>query len=262
MAAVASVFRRPRHNKIAQVLGALDEEILEGASAYFGGDTAIALSLDAFRDSIDIDFMCASREGFADLRSRTFGAGLKGLLKSGRFLTETRDLKRDIYGIRSWIDVEGTPVKLEIVSEARIDLDGRMDDRFGVPTLSRSDMYAEKLLANADRGGDLASRHRDVIDLGMMMARWGPIPHEARVKADAAYKGRASEASRRSRGRSGPAIASHGARERWASRRRRPPRFSPPSAALSSGTGAGDAARVSTTEGAVSTCRGWTNTVC
>jgi hypothetical protein len=191
------VYRRPRHKKIARVLEAFDPDLLLRTEAFFGGGTAITLSLDEYRESIDIHFMCASKEGFAELRARTFDNGLSALLKAGRALQETRELRRDAYSIRSWIDVEDTPVKLEIVSEARIDLDGSMNERFGVPTLARHDMYAEKLLANADRGADPASSHRDLIDLGMMIAEWGPIPDVAWKKADAAYQGRATRAFHR-----------------------------------------------------------------
>lgn len=188
------MYKRPRHNKIASVLDAFDPDLLERCEAFFGGGTAITLSLDEYRESVDVDFMCASREGFAELRARTFDGGLSALLKPGRSLREARNLRRDTYGIRSWLDVDGTTVKMEIVNEARIELTGTMHGRFGVPTLSRSDMYAEKLLANADRGNDLASGHRDMIDLGMMIARWEPIPEAAIEKADAAYRGRASKA--------------------------------------------------------------------
>jgi hypothetical protein len=197
MAEATSVYKRPRHNKIARVLDALDPDLLLRTEAFFGGGTAITLSLDEYRESIDIDFMCASREGFAELRARTFDKGLPALLKTGRVLQEARELRRDAYGIRSWIEMEGTSVKIEIVSEARIDLEGFMNERFGVPTLARHDMYAEKLLANADRGADPASGHRDLIDLGMMIAEWGPIPDVAWKKADAAYQGRAAEAFHR-----------------------------------------------------------------
>lgn len=53
--------------------------------------------------------------------------------------------------------------------------------------LSRSDLYAEKLLANADRGLDRVSLHRDLIDLCVMHQRWGAIPAGAWKKARDAY---------------------------------------------------------------------------
>lgn len=43
----------------------------------------------------------------------------------------------------------------------------------------REDLFAEKLLANADRSADRAMYSRDAIDLGMMIAAWGPPPGAA-----------------------------------------------------------------------------------
>jgi len=48
-------------------------------------------------------------------------------------------------------------------------------------------MYCEKLLANADRNADTAVLSRDMIDLSMMILRWGPVPADAWAKGEAAY---------------------------------------------------------------------------
>lgn len=48
-------------------------------------------------------------------------------------------------------------------------------------------MYAEKLLANADRGLDKFVKSRDLIDLAMMIECWGCIPKEALDKVYEAY---------------------------------------------------------------------------
>lgn len=65
-------------------------------------------------------------------------------------------------------------MKFGIVSEGRIQIGGAMDPATGVPTLARADMYAEKLLANAnaDRYRDKAVPSRDIIDLAMMIGHW------------------------------------------------------------------------------------------
>jgi hypothetical protein len=52
-----------------------------------------------------------------------------------------------------------------------------------VPT----DLFAEKLLANADRYGDKSVMSRDIIDLMVMQQHWGEIPQTAWEKANAAY---------------------------------------------------------------------------
>lgn len=64
---------------------------------------------------------------------------------------------------------------------------GAIDPVLGVPTLSREDMYAEKLLANADRFGDVSVASRDAIDLAMLIEHWGAVPDQAWAKARRAY---------------------------------------------------------------------------
>jgi hypothetical protein len=68
------------------------------------------------------------------------------------------------------LDVQGTQIKQEIVSEGRIELEtpGPEDRVCGVATLTRLDMATSKLLANADRWADDATLSRDLIDLAMM----------------------------------------------------------------------------------------------
>lgn len=89
--------------------------------------------------------------------------------------------------IRTVLAVGETRIKFEIIREARIETAGTMNDDYGVPVLERVDMYAEKLLANADRWRDSAVMSRDVIDLSMMISRWGPIPDGAWDKVTDAY---------------------------------------------------------------------------
>ena len=57
------MFKRDHHQKIGKVLLALNPENLKKSECYFGGGTAIALSLDEYRESVDIDFLCASITG-------------------------------------------------------------------------------------------------------------------------------------------------------------------------------------------------------
>ncbi len=53
--------------------------------------------------------------------------------------------------------------------------------------LKRTDLFAEKILANADRWYDASVLYRDAIDLAMMIECWGHIPDAAISKAQAAY---------------------------------------------------------------------------
>lgn len=179
------MFDRPHHQRIAKVLHSLNCNLLSEAECYFAGGTAIVLSLGEYRESFDIDFLCASTDGYRLLRNTITQQSL------GSFLNEPikhlREVRADQYGIRTVFEVDGVPVRFEVVKEARIEIGGSVDAIFRVPTLSREDMYAEKLLANADRGLDTATMSRDIIDLSMMIDRWGAIPDQAWKKAREAY---------------------------------------------------------------------------
>lgn len=184
----ADLFRRQHHNDILRALRGLNGSLLLDAECYFGGGTAIVLNLDEYRESLDIDFLCASQQGYRKLRQALWGRyDLAGVLLPETELKTLRDIRTDQYGIRTLIGVGDVTIKFEIVREARIQLAGKMDDRFGVPVLTRDCMYAEKLLANADRWADKAVLNRDILDLSMMISRWGQIPGNAWAIAEGAY---------------------------------------------------------------------------
>ena len=179
------MFDRAHHRRIAKVLHAFDSDALSQTRCYFGGGTAIALSLAEYRESRDVDFLCASNEGYRLLRNIISPDGFGSLLKEP--LNFHRKVRADMYGIRAVVEVDGEAIKVEIVSEGRIPLDGNFHPVFGVPTLCQEDMYAEELLANADRGLDEAQTSRDIIDLAMMIDHWGAIPDRAWDKVKQAY---------------------------------------------------------------------------
>lgn len=166
------------------LLGELDADLLRECCCYFAGGTAIALQLGEFRRSDDIDFLCASTNGYRRLREAIFTHGLSAL---GAGLPVLRVARSDQYGIRAVLGAAGDSVKFEIVREARIPLEPDSAAIAGVTLLSRDDLFAEKLLANADRGLDTSTLHRDFIDLCVMIRRWGPIPTQSLDKAMQAY---------------------------------------------------------------------------
>ena len=179
------MFRRAQHQLIEDLLSRLDGDLFADCECLFAGGTAISLLLDEYRLSDDIDFLCASTSGFRQLRERAFERGMAGLTNSA--IPLLRELRADQYGIRAVLGTREAPVKFEIVREARIALSAGIDRIANVPLLDRVDLYAEKLLANADRGLDRSTLHRDLIDLYTMHVRWGLVPDAALVKARAAY---------------------------------------------------------------------------
>lgn len=179
------LFERPHHQRILKLLGWLDARLLAEHSCYFGGGTAIVLQLGEYRESVAIDLLCASHEGYRFLRNAVSERSL-GLL-STETLVLPREVRSDRYGIRTFCMVDGTPIKFEIVREDRIELGGAWVPGLPIQCLSRTDLYAEKLLAHTDRWADRSTLSRDLIDLAMMVHHWGPIPDEAWAKARDAY---------------------------------------------------------------------------
>ena len=179
------MYKRPRHRIIERVLGAMNPDFLRDTKCYFAGGTAISLLLGEFRESVDIDFLCADQTGYRKLRESVFNRGLGDIFNEDVQLL--RDVRTDRDAIRTVLAVDNTPVKFEIVREARIELGGMEVPSIPVPCLSRIDLFAEKLLANADRWNDKSAMSRDVIDLMIMEDHWGGIPDNAWKKAAEAY---------------------------------------------------------------------------
>ena len=163
--------RRPHHRALVGILGAMNASFLDHSGCFFGGGTCIALMLDEFRESRDIDFLCASRDGFRALRESVTEDSLGKIMK--RKIALAREVRTDRDGIRTFFSVGDLRIKLEIIREARIDLRGAPQRFFGVPVLDLECLAAEKFLANADRGLDESTRSRDVIDLAFLAASRG-----------------------------------------------------------------------------------------
>ncbi len=90
-----------------------------------------------------------------------------------------REVRADREGIRTFFAIDDIKVKFEILQEARIELEGAMDSALSVPALARQHAIAEKLLAKADRGLDLAILSRDLVDLAFVAVR---VPHAELVQ--------------------------------------------------------------------------------
>jgi len=148
------MFSRVHHRRIAKLLDAFDEKLLADADCYFAGGTAIVLCLGEYRESLDVDFICASSAGYRLVRNAV-GIDLGQLLK--RPVKHLREVRSDRDKVSTFVEVDGESIKVELFLEARISISGAFDPALQVPTLSRQDMFAEKLLANADRGLDTST---------------------------------------------------------------------------------------------------------
>lgn len=185
MAEGFSLVDAPEFHRVRTLLAHLDVVLFRQAECWFAGGTAISFRCGEFRISRDVDFLCSSRDGYRLLRQRVFDAGGSGFFAPA--LPLLREARVDRYGIRMVVLVEGEPIKFEVVSEGRIDLEGAQDPSLPVPRLSDVDLVTEKLLANADRYLDDGALGRDVIDLILLENTLGELPPEAWNKAVMAY---------------------------------------------------------------------------
>lgn len=191
-------YLRERHRLVARVLAALDNSVLESAQCWFGGGTRIALELQEFRESQDVDFLCAGIAGYRLLRAGVTGQSLGPLLpRIPAGVSYQREVRADQYGIRTVFLVDGQPVKFEIILEARIGLSGAMFPGLPVPALDHVSCFAEKWLANADRWNDIAVMSRDAVDLAFMLQAWGKTEAlSGAERAVAAYGAAVARAAR------------------------------------------------------------------
>ena len=185
------MFRRPQHQKILALLRAFDAEKLARCKFLFGGGTRIVLQLDEYRESRGVYFLCSDGEGYAELRADVSMGGHAALFQPDALdqLGFPRETRIDQHGVRFPVELEGETISVELVREARIDLDpGVRPDWSPVDCLSLTDCQAEKLLASSDRWADRQVLSRDLIDLGALRSRVGRVPEDAWAKAEKAYR--------------------------------------------------------------------------
>ena len=184
------MFKRPQHNRIAQVLHALNGRTLLEQRCLFAGGTVIAMRYGEYRESVDIDFLVSDAGCYRNLREMLTGAeGIKALAREGGMpLAQIRDIRADQYGIRTMLLVDNQPIKFEIVREGRIEIAPPFatDELCGIATLTPLDMATSKLLANSDRWNDDGVFSRDLIDMAMMSPPL-PLLRLAVSKAEQAY---------------------------------------------------------------------------
>lgn len=182
---------RPHHQRVMSLLNSLSVELLETTACYFGGGTRIVLELgdnyaDTRGESLNVNFLCANQDGYRELRNQVSNKSLGDIFVHQPTLL--RDVRADMYGIRTFVEVDSQPVKFELIREARISLVGTNITNLTVPCLDHSTCIAEKFLANTDRGLDKSTRSRDLIDLAFMAASWTSDEISQGLKlAEAAY---------------------------------------------------------------------------
>ncbi|WP_280553125.1 nucleotidyl transferase AbiEii/AbiGii toxin family protein [Halomonas sp. 25-S5] len=173
------MYSRPHHKAISNILASFDPDFLCENNILFGGGTRIALELDEFRESVDIDLFCIGKEAYRAARSTITNISFGRLLRKGHTLTRfgEREIRADRDAIRALLEGPGRPIKLEIINFSNDRIKPDTQQRFfPIPCVSREGCFATKLTANADR---YQNHIKDILDLCMMRRAWGPIPQPA-----------------------------------------------------------------------------------
>lgn len=77
---------------------------------YFGGGTRIALEINEFRESIDIDFLCPDRASYRAVREEVNNVSLGNLVKTE--FTYLREISFNREGVRTFIMTDDKKIKL------------------------------------------------------------------------------------------------------------------------------------------------------
>jgi len=172
-----TAFIRPAHHLVLSVLQRLDSGFLEAAGCFFAGGTRIVLELGEYRESRDVDFLCADSAGYRRIRETVREDSLGSIQSSD--LQLARQVRADQYGVRTVVQHNQSTLKFEIIREGRIALDGGPVAGLPVACLSHRCCFAEKFMANSDRGLDMSTLSRDIVDLAFMIQGWSVEDAEA-----------------------------------------------------------------------------------
>lgn len=181
------MFKLDHHNNVITILNSIRSDFFNDISAYFGGGTLLTLLYGEYRLSKDIDFICPVGDGYRMLRSEIYDKNYNAIFKDFTKITLPREIKADQYGIRFAVKVADTPIKFEIIAEARISFQTADFHTWSdIPCLNFEDSCTEKLLSNSDRWADRSVESKDLIDLSILRLQ-SEIPEASFRKAEAAY---------------------------------------------------------------------------
>lgn len=170
-----SKFNRLHHQRIATVLDSFNAQYFHDNNILFGGGTRIAMELNEFRESTDIDFFCHSNGAYRAVRSQVEQHSLGKLVASNHQIQLLREIRADRDAVRTFVSssIDDTPIKLEFI-HFDFSISAETNKSFKVPVVSKESCYTTKLLANADRY--MQAVPKDIFDLCMMRKEWGSIP--------------------------------------------------------------------------------------
>lgn len=176
-------FSIKHHQIIESALKNFNADFFCKNNIFFGGGTRIALELNEFRTSIDIDFLCPNKESYKAVRTEVTNISLGQLVLQQFEYPREISFSRD--AVRTFILIDGSRIKLEFVCFDNYNLTAVSDGQFPVPYIDRLSCFYTKLLANADRCLD--PPYKDIFDILAMSDKWGAIPAVAFNMAEGHY---------------------------------------------------------------------------
>lgn len=168
------MYKRKHHQVIEKLLTCFDREYLSDNNIFFGGGTRIALELDEYRESVDVDFLCMNTPSYRAVRTQATNVSLGKLLLNK--LNFVREIRMDRYAVRAFVEIDDVVVKLEFVALDDYQLTKSNGKLFQLPYINKQSCFLTKLLAHSDR--QYAPDKKDLFDLLMMFQAWG-LPTEA-----------------------------------------------------------------------------------
>ena len=181
-------FHRPHHRQIERILESLNKTYFQDKGLMFGGGTRIALDIDEFRVSTDIDIVCPTSESYRAVRENVNSVSLGKLLTRDLSLPRGVQIGRD--AVRTVVEIDNSFIQLEFIRFEGFEFKCELEqDLFPVPYINRESCYYSKLLANANRYTHPSKK--DILDILAMTTSWGDIPAGAIKGAEAMYGERA-----------------------------------------------------------------------
>jgi len=120
-----NTYKLKYHQIIESALKNFNADFFCSNNIIFGGGTRIALELDEYRESIDIDFLCPNKTSYRSIRGTVTNTQLNDLVSQE--FEYLREIRADRDAVRTVINHADQAIKLEFVSFADYDLSFEFD---------------------------------------------------------------------------------------------------------------------------------------
>lgn len=143
---------------------------------YLAGDAAIHMLTNQYREPTELQFVFASRDGYATFINSIEEDDISSLFLPGMAPKLLRDMKGDMHGRYAWVEFDGNPIKISFQPEFFL-YTNKEPGIFPVDTLSKEELIAQKLRSLNDHNSEPALLEQDIQDLMEMQRIWGEIQH-------------------------------------------------------------------------------------